>query len=297
MSTRAARIMALTCALTIASTACGTGAKRVKPPPASAATTTAPATPTTLGTLPRTDPKGLRIRTATAPPGVVAPGATWLRLERADHAVQLAAVYRPRTPGRHPVVVYLHGSSGLAETELAWGRALAAKGYIVVAGCYFDVDPGASKPTPHFWVPCPGVPNEQESAPPATAAAYKALVAVAAALPDAAPGRLGVVGVSYGAILALGIAEPRVKVIVADSGAGKAGPGPVHAPVLLLGMQTDPNEPHALLTAFELALRAAHKTVESHYYAGTGHVVTLTSGAVGGDATTRAVSFLRRAIG
>ena len=185
-------------------------------------------------------------------------------------------------------MVYLHGSSGLNVPELAWARRFSDAGFIVVAGCYLGVDPAVvesgavasgyrargfrtrSRPTPR---PCCGHTTR--------------CCTTAAALPDAKPGALGVVGVSYGGILALSTPEAAVKVIVADSGYGKAGAAPVTAPVLLLGMDSDPNVAHMNVTGFEQLLRAAQKTVESHYYAGSGHVATLTFGVPGvaGDAT------------
>ena len=86
-----------------------------------------------------------------------------------------------------------------------------------------------------------------------------------------------------------------MQAIVADSGAGKAGAAPVSAPVLMLGMQVDVHVPHISLVGFEIALRRAHKPVDSHYYAGVGHVVTLTvPGGIAANATARAVAFFRR---
>lgn len=256
-------------------------------------------TTTTRGVLPPATLNGLRISATFAPADVVAPPATWLRIERPDGQTQLAAVFRPASPGRHPVVVYLHGSTGLAEPELAWAQVLADRGFIVVAGCYLDVDPAAAKPTSHYWIPCPGLPRGEPSHPAAVQPGYAALLDAASALPDTEPGALGVVGVSYGAIEALSTHEPRVKVIVADSGYGKAGVGPVTAPVLLLGMQSDPFVLHSNVEAFEWMLSAAGKTVESQYYGGPGHVATLNgfSPMLVTDATNRAVAWLRRTLG
>ncbi len=124
------------------------------------------------------------------------------------------------------------------------------------------------------------------------------MIDTATALPDARRGALGVVGVSYGAIEALSVYEPRVGTIVADSGYGKAGVGPVSAPVLLLGMQYDPNVMHARVAGFEWMLGAAGKTVESQFYPGNGHVATLAHAPmVAIDATNRAEAWLRRSIG
>jgi dienelactone hydrolase len=255
-------------------------------------------TTTTLGVLPPPQVAGLRITPMYPPPGLVPlPGASWLRVDRPDGAVQFVAVFRPPTPGPHPAVVYLHGSSGLAESELAWAYGLSASGFIVVAGCYLDVDPAVERPTPHHWIPCPGLRKGEPDHPWEAAHWYQALLDVATALPDAEPDGLGVVGISYGAIEALSVHDPRVKVIVADSGYGKAGVGPVTAPVLLLGMTSDPRVKHSNVVGFEWMLHGAGKTVASQYYPGGGHVATLgLSPWIVTDATRRAQDWLHRTL-
>lgn len=249
--------------------------------------------------LPPATVSGLHISPAAVPAGVVAPPATWLHVDSPFGQTQLVAVFRPASAGPHPVVVYLHGSTGLAEPELAWAHGLTSHGFIVVAGCYLDVDPAANRPTSHYWIPCPGLPRGEPDDPAAVKGSYEALLEVATALPDAAPGALGVVGVSYGAIEALSIKEPRVEVVVADSGYGKAGTDPVIAPALLLGMTSDPNVMHSKVETFEWMLAASGKTVASQYYPGTGHVATLLafSPMVMTDATNRAAAWLHRYLG
>ena len=202
-------------------------------------------------------------------------------------------VFRPPGAGRHPVVVVLHGSSGLAMVQLAWARRLADAGFVVLAGCYLDVAPSARVSSPDGWVRCAGLPDAAHSSAAGITRAYDALLDTATSLPGVEPGVLGVIGVSYGGIVALSTREPRVRAIVADSGYGKAGPSIVTAPVLLLGMTDDPNVSHADVVGFERALRAAGKGVEAHYYSGTGHVATLDP-AVAADATNRAIAFFTR---
>jgi dienelactone hydrolase len=223
-------------------------------------------------------------------PAVFAPRAQWLRITRPDGAVQDAAVYRPHTPGRYPAVVYLHGSTGLEDLELGWAARLAARGFVVLVGCYLNAPPS------NRFVACPGVPTGEPATPIAVTPAYDALLSVAAALPDSRPGSLGVVGVSYGAITALSISDPRVTAIVADSGYGKAGVEPVHTPILLLAWTDDGHVAHANVVGFEQALRAAHKPVTVRYYPGTGHVPTLAPPPVGSDATDAATRFLHRTL-
>jgi dienelactone hydrolase len=251
---------------------------------------TRPTTTVNRSRVPRV--RGLRISRTTVPGGVLAPRAQWLRVERTDGRTQLVAVMRPRAGGRHPVVVYLHGSTGLSAAELAWAHRLTDDVFIVVAGCYLALTPG---PGPPAWVPCAGLPDSDDAGYLDLAVGYDTLLDVATALPDARHGGVGVFGVSLGAIVALTDPDPRVKAIVGDSGYGKAGPGAVHAPVLLLGMEQDPRVDHARLVLFEALLRAARKPVESHYYPGYAHVATLQFGTapVVDDATARTVRFLK----
>jgi dienelactone hydrolase len=248
--------------------------------------------------LPPREVKGLRVSPSVAPPGVEVPGARWLSVVRPDGKHQRAVVFQPPTRGRHPVVVYLHGSSGLAETELAWAQRLARRGFIVVAGCYLAPDPAAYRPSTHFWIPCSDLPDSEHNTRTATARAYRALLDIATALPNAKRGALGVVGVSLGAIVALSTAAPRVKAIVADSGYGRIGARPVSAPVLLLGMDSDSHVDHGNVANFELTMRAAHKPISSCYYPGDGHVVTLSlAPLIAIDATMRTSAFLHRYLG
>lgn len=213
-----------------------------------------------------------------------------MRIERADHVVQYAAVYRPARAGVYPAVVYLHGSTGLEDEEIDWAAQLAARGFVVVVGCYLNA------PASNRFVACPTLPIGEPTDPMAVKPAYDALLDVAAALPDTRPGPIGVVGVSYGAIAALSIDDSHVGAIVADSGYGKRGAQPVHTPVLLLAWTDDDHVAHLNVVAFEIALQQAHKRVSSQYYPGAGHVPTLAPPPVGSDATNRAVAFLRDAL-
>ena len=209
-------VAAIGAALAVFAAACTSTSARARspPPPASTSTTVAthPSTSTTArvpGWVPPRVVKALRIVPS-----------RHLQVWRCRRALAVDRAIRRQTPkscrvpaegaGRHPVVVYLHGSTGLAETELAWAQRLATRGFIVVAGCYLNPDPAAFRPSTHFWIPCPELPDVEHNTATATGNAYHTLVDVATALPDAKPGALGVVGVSLGAIVALtSTAEPR----------------------------------------------------------------------------------------
>jgi dienelactone hydrolase len=195
-------------------------------------------------------------------------------------------VYRPPGPGPYPAIVVLHGSSGLAPLELAWSAAAAAHGYIVVGGCYLDGRAG--------FIRCPGLPDGAHASAAAERSGYRTLVDAAAREPGVARDRIAVVGVSEGAIVALTETDPRVRAIVADSGYRRAA-GTTGSPVLLLGFTNDPNVAHVRLVAFAAGERAAGAPVETHFYAGTGHVALLTP-ATTTDATARAFAFLGRVL-
>ncbi len=231
----------------------------------------------------------LRVSVTNAP-AVFVPRAQWLRIERADHVVQYAAVYRPARAGTYPAVLYLHGSTGLEDLEIDWAARLAARGFVVVIGCYLNA------PASNRFVACPTLPYGEPTDPMAVKPAYEALLDVTAALPGVQPGPIGVVGVSYGAIAALSITDARVGAIVADSGYGKRGAEPVHMPVLLLAWTDDEHVAHLNVVAFEITLQKAHKPVASQYYPGPGHVPTLAPPPVGSDATNRAVAFLQKSL-
>jgi dienelactone hydrolase len=253
--------------------------------PAPAASTTSVTT-----TIDLTRPARVRdLAVSTVPaPQVFVPRAQWLRIARPDGAVQYAAVYRPKQSDPMPVVVYLHGSTGLEDLELDWAARLAERGFVVVAGCYLDA------PASGRFVRCPTLPLGEPTDPSATRNSYDALMSVAVALPGVRPGPVGVVGVSYGAIAALSIADARVGAIVADSGYGRNGVQPVRAPVLMLAWTDDGHVNHASVVGFETSLDAANKPVTAQYYQGSGHVPTLDPGLIGVDATNRAANFLRR---
>jgi dienelactone hydrolase len=269
----------------------------------SATPATTPPTTSDLGLRTPASVKSGRVSLASAPDGIAVPRARWLDMMRPDGKTQRVAVLRPADFARHPVIVYLHGASGLAEAQLQWAQKLADTGFLVVAGCYLDVDPAAPRPTSHTWVPCPGLPDQEHADASTFNHAYQALLDTAEALdkvaepPGAKPEPIGVFGVSLGAIFSLTTSDPRLKAIAADSGFGNEGTGVVRTPVLLLGMTNDPNVPHAKVVAFEQALRAAGKPVESHYYAGRGHVVTLAPNTISDDATRRVATFFHTHLG
>ena len=255
------------------------------------ASTTSSAPPTTAALVPPTVAGGIRLTDTTAPDGFDVAGARWIQIDRPDGHTQLAAIFVPDGPGPFPTVVFFHGVSGLSKLQLLWLPKLAAAGYLVLAGCYRAAS--TTSVNAALFLPCGGLPPNGKNDADSIGAGYRALLTTARALGAAAPGPIGAVGVSFGAGVALDAEDPNVAVIVADSGFGSDPPSGVSAPVLLLGGTADPMVAHADLVAYERALRAAGKTVESHYYDGAGHAVTQI-GATSDDAIRRTISFLDR---
>jgi dienelactone hydrolase len=221
-----------------------------------------------------------------APAGMQAPGAQWFSVDSSGGHRQLAAVLHPPQGGAAPLVVYLHGGDGLSNENLAWVARLAQAGYLVVAGCW---SPSGTSPAS---LRCPQAP---------LSGGVDQLVAFAQTLADRRPGALAVVGGSAGARAALGVSAPDTKAVVADSPIGVSASGatvspvPV-APVLLLHGTGDHIASDAAIRQYEAGLRAMGRPVETAYYEGADHVVTLQPG-VGADATAVVLAFLKGHLG
>lgn len=115
-------------------------------------------------------------------------------------------LFAPAGTGRHPVVCALHGSGGLNDTgALRVGELLAHQGFCVVVPHYFAA-------TGTRWAEAPTIWREF----PTWMRAVSHCLDFAAGLPNADRGRIGLIGFSLGAYLALalGTQQPRVKAIV-----------------------------------------------------------------------------------
>jgi len=235
----------------------------------------------------------VRVAAATAPAAFDAPPAEWLRITGASGKAQLVAVYRPNDSDPHPAIVVLHGTGGLPAWQLQWAAELAAKGYVVVSGCYLDapaaLDPGA-------FLACPGLPDglagSSRSKVLNAKTSYRAILDATTGLEKVQADTIGVVGVSVGGGVALSFDDPRVKAIVADS-YYRETPGTTAGPVLLLGFTEDPLVSHDKVVAFAHEQQRQGNPVESKYYPGALHL-PLNREHTTQDAKARTIAFLDR---
>jgi dienelactone hydrolase len=235
----------------------------------------------------------VRVEAATAPAAFAAPPAEWLRITGASGKPQLAAVYRPNDSEMHPAIVVVHGTGGLPAWQLEWSAELAAKGYVVVSGCYSDAGAGLD---PAAFLACPGLPDGVAGLPRTRVlnaeASYRAILDATAELDNVQPNTIAVVGVSAGAGVVLSFDDPRVKAIVADS-YYRETPGTTAGPVLLLGFTEDPLVPHDKIVAFAQAQQRQGNPVESKYYPGEFHL-PLNREHTTEDAKARTLAFLEQ---
>jgi len=215
-------------------------------------------------------------------------GAEWIEIDVPVPSSQdrrsLAATFRPAGEGPFPVVVYLHGGSGLATGMLRWAPRLSEAGFLVLAGCYALTLRAANR------IACPDGPSSDRG--------LEALLDVATELPDARRDGLGVLGLSIGARMAFStLGDPRIRAVATDSGdpgiVPLVEPSSIGAAVLLLAFEQDSFVNELALHQYEQRLRDLGKTVESHTFDGSGHVVTLSPGT-SAEATTLTLDFFRR---
>jgi carboxymethylenebutenolidase len=182
-------------------------------------------------------------------------------------------------------VIVLHGTEGFRRAYVDLAEAFAKEGFLSMAGCWFAGShmPGRRPPDP---IACSQGPDFVGANLEAVEDVI-ALVDAARKLPDARSDRVGLVGLSRGAVISLLVASAKggVQAVVAMSAHYvKVRPRrdvtdtlpitlvkDLRAPVLILhgtaDELVDPTEPRA----YEQALRNEGKTYESHYYQGGPH--------------------------
>lgn len=276
------------------------------PIPAQPPTATPPVSPPPAAPVPPTSYVPVWRETATPPKGFAQPNVQWIEIDAPDGYKIIAAVFRPSGAGPFPVVVFLHPGSGFTGSLVKdYGDLLVENGFMVVAGQWFS---GAVAPWPTSdvidWLQ--GPPRRGATSGPNRYA--DAIVKTARMLPGADGQRLGLFGLSMGAMASLLLASTGagVQVVVADSpeytGNKRTYPtGAVdvvkdlEAPLLMLHGTADTTAPIQEARDYEAALKELNKPYEAKFYEGAPHVVTRTSNAATyADARRLALAFLKK---
>jgi dienelactone hydrolase len=214
--------------------------------------------------------------------------AHWLEIrfpQRGSERRLLVAVFEPEGDGPFPVVVYLHGSSGLATPMLRWAPNLSKAGFLVLAGCY------AITAAVRDRIACPDAPLVGGDGVPV-------LLELAHQIPKAKQDKVGVLGLSAGAGFAFELLGGRTDIVAAVADSGNPSrldirdAAKVRGAVLLLASPIDSLISITAVRDYERTLRAAGKAVDAHYYPDGMHVVTL-SQPTAEDATQRTIDFFR----
>ena len=209
------------------------------------------------------------------------------RIDVDGHRMMLEE-YSPPSPRRHPVVLVLHGSGGLhfynSGAMHRYARALASQGFLAVVVHYFDATGTFSA----------GDEEERRCYDEWVHAVRRAISAVRAR-PDVDTARVGLLGQSLGAYLAVGVAaeDPRVTAVVDMSGglepwiANRANRLP---PALILHGTDDDVVPASAAGLLAQFLSDHRVPYEMRLYPGEGHEF---DSDAEDDALARAAEFLR----
>jgi dienelactone hydrolase len=198
-------------------------------------------------------------------------------------------VFAPTKPGRYPIVVALHGSGGLHNVgHLDFAQMLADQGFLVCVPHYFDA-------TGTVWASESTIWREF----PVWVETISTAIDVASQHESADDSRIGIVGFSLGAYLALSIAseQPRIKAVVDFFGGI-----PEHfaekmkaiAPVLILHGEADTTVPVSEAHRLEALLERLKSPYEIKLYKAAGHGFR---GFDMMDAGRRTYEFLKRNLG
>jgi dienelactone hydrolase len=222
-----------------------------------------------------------------SPPGPTVERAT-TRIHVDGHPVLLEEYTSP-SPGRHPAVLLLHGSGGLhfysGDATHRYARGLVSQGFVAVVVHYFDATGTFSA----------GDEEERRCYDEWVKTVRRAISAVRAR-PDVDTARVGLLGHSLGAYLAIGVAaeDRRVAAVVDISGGLEPwiAKRVTHLPpaLILHGMDDDvvPPSASALLARF---LADHHVPYEMRLYPREGHKFEARAES---DALARAAEFLQR---
>lgn len=195
-------------------------------------------------------------------------------------------IYKPADLSRHPGVIFLHGVYAIHPDQHAFAQTLAMHGYVVLLLDYYR---GNSQGENAAWKTYEKI--------------VKRALAYLQHLPEVDPGRIGIVGFSQGAFLAVSTAgaAPAVRAVVAFyGGAPRNLERYVHRlpPTLILHGDQDDNVPVAGAYRLHEEMVQHGRTAEIHVYPGVAHSFNQAGiyfdGEAKRDAQERTLSFLDR---
>lgn len=233
--------------------------------------------------------------------------ATWIEIDAPNQRKLVAAVFTPSGTGPFPVVVLHHSSGGFSLRSTRLGEEFARAGFLTVAGCWFAGASPYNPPLPPL-VDCP-------AGPPFYGATLFALPYVdaitqaARSLPGAKRDKVGLIGQSRGATMAVLQASNggNVQAVVADS-ANYTPRRPIDAaaidsvrtlaaPLLILHGTKDETVSIHEPREYEAALVRLGKPFEARYYENSEHVLTRRNNSYYADALERSVAFFAKHLG
>jgi carboxymethylenebutenolidase len=237
---------------------------------------------------------GLAALALLTPPLPAQPIKTSAGLFRAGGKAVRVEQFGPAAAGKHPAVVLLHGSDGLEASGALYrhcARGLAGEGYVVLLVHYFDRT-GTSRTRP-------GEIRRVQFVP--WLDTVREAVRYAAKRPEVDGRRVGLVGFSLGAYLALAAAAQEDLPVAAVIDLFGGLPGELHKdvkrlpPTLIVHGDADRTVPVAEAHALENLCRARRLPYEIHIYPGQDHLFrTAPFGAEARHARRLSLAFLAR---
>ena len=241
-----------------------------------------------------------------APAGAEALAVQWVKIATPGSGAMIAAIARPGGTGPFPAVLLLHGTHGFALEYVQLAQAMARRGVVGVAACWFAGGRGAGS---RFITPiaCPDAPPLSAASSDTAQRTVAALVRAVSQLPGVRADRVALFGHSRGGGAALNyiLRSHSVRAVVLNSTGYPAEMVErvrnIRTPILILhGTADDPADGGSALSnvqmarTFESALRRAGKPVEVKYYEGGRHNGLFASATQRDDEVERAMTFLQR---
>jgi len=241
-----------------------------------------------------------------APAGAETLAVQWVKMATPGSGTMIAAIARPEGTGPFPAVLILHGTHGFALEYVQLAQAMARRGVVGVAACWFAGGRGAGA---RFITPiaCPDAAPLSAASSDTAQRTAAALVQAVRELPGVRSDRVALFGHSRGGGAALNyiLRSHSVRAAVLNSAGYPTElverARHMRTPILILhGTADDPADGGSsfsnvqMARNFESALRRAGKSVEAKYYEGGRHNGLFASATQHDDEVERAMTFLQR---